>query len=356
MSVSARLGVRLDGFELDVVLEVADGEVVALLGPNGAGKSTVLRCLAGLRPLDTGRIEILDAHGATTVLDDPTLDIFVEPEHRAVGMVFQDYLLFPHLTALENIAFGLRARGMKRVEARRRAVEWLERVGLGAFADRRPSGLSGGQGQRVALARALATEPALLLLDEPLAALDVSTRAEVRRELRRQLSGFGGARVLVTHDPVDAYALADRVVVLDAGRVAQSGSLAEVTRHPRSRYIADLVGLNLLSGVLAGHELRLASGGVVVTAEAAAAGAAFAAIRPSAIALHRAAPEGSARNVWRGTVGDLDEQADRVRVQIVGELPLVAEITPSALHALSLRPGDSVWASVKATEVSVYPA
>src|SRR4051794_16365182 len=156
-------------------------------------------------------------------MDDPAAGTFVVPERRGVGYVFQDYLLFPHLTALENVAFGLRARGVHRREARAAAARWLERLGVGEYAGARPRALSGGQAQRVALARALATEPRLLLLDEPLAALDAATRVEVRAELRRHLATFGGARLLVTHDPVEAMVLADRLVVLEDGRIVQSG-------------------------------------------------------------------------------------------------------------------------------------
>ena len=230
------------------------GEVVALLGPNGAGKSTAFRCLAGLLPLDDGSIEL---DGQT--LDDPAEDVFVSAERRPVAVVFQDYLLFPNLTALENVAFGLRARGMAKAKARARASAWLDRVGLADRAQHRPRALSGGQAQRVALARALATEPRLLLLDEPLAALDAGTRGEVRRDLRRHLTTFDGVRLLVTHDPVDAYALADRVVILEAGRIVQTGTLAEVTAQPRSRYIAELVGVNLITG--------RAEDGAIVTAD-----------------------------------------------------------------------------------------
>ncbi|MGH9272026.1 MAG: TOBE domain-containing protein, partial [Ilumatobacteraceae bacterium] len=204
-------------------------------------------------------------------------------------------------------------------------------------------------------ARALATEPRLLLLDEPLAALDAGARGSVRRDLRRHLATFEGARLLVTHDPVDAYALADRVVVLEGGGVVQSGTLADVSARPRSRYVADLVGVNLLMGQGRDGSVTTATGGTVI-APGVVDGPAFAAIAPHAVALYRIAPEGSPRNVWWATVADVDRQPDRVRVRLDGELPLVAEITPAALDALALRPGDEVWASVKATEVTAYPA
>ncbi len=253
------------------------------------------------------------------------------------------------------MAFGLRARGVAKQEARARAGEWLARVGLADHAGHRPRTLSGGQAQRVALARALATEPRLLLLDEPLAALDVGTRGEVRRDLRRHLATFDGVRLLVTHDPVDAYTLADRVVILESGRVVQSGTLADVSAQPRSRYIAELVGVNLLSGEGRDGSMTTPQGGRIVPAEP-VRGPTFAMIQPNSIALYQSPPEGSPRNVWASTVADIDRQADRVRVRLVGDVPLVAEITAAALDQLELRPGDRVWATVKATEIVTYPA
>ena len=249
-----RLGIGT--FELDVDLTVEAGEVVAVLGPNGAGKTSLLRGLAGLLPLNAGRV-VLDG----VVLEEPAAGVFVAPERRPIGMVFQDYLLFPHLSVLDNVAFGLRSRGTATVPANRAALNWLERVGLAGDSQRKPGSLSGGQAQRVALARALATSPALLLLDEPMAALDVSTRVELRRDLRRHLESFRGVRLLVTHDPVEALAMADRLVILEQGRVLQSGSPAEVTQHPRSRYVADLVGVNLFRGRATNNLIAISHGG-----------------------------------------------------------------------------------------------
>ena len=353
--LAAQIALRLGGLDLDVELKVEPGEVVAILGPNGAGKSTVLRALAGLLPIDRGRISIGTA-GGHLVLDDPGADIFVAPEQRPVGVVFQDYLLFAHLSALENVAFGLRARGTPRAEARRSAAEWLERMGLADHAAHRPRELSGGQAQRVALARALATQPRLLLLDEPLAALDAGARSDVRRDLRHHLESFDGMRILVTHDPVDAYALADRVAILDAGRVVQIGSLSEVTAHPRSRYVANLVGVNLVSGVVQDGVLTTETGAHVVIADA-LAGPTFAVVRPQAVSLQReAVATSSVRNIWPGTVADIDRLGDRCRVSLHGALPLIAEITAAALESLALRPGDEIFAAVKATDIEAYPA
>jgi molybdate transport system ATP-binding protein len=350
VSLDATVGVRVGEFDLDAGIVAADGETVAVLGPNGAGKSTMLRALAGLIPIDAGSIRIDD-----DVVDDPAAGTYVVPERRAVGVVFQNYLLFPHLSALENVAFGLRSRHVSRGVARRRAREWLERVGLGDRAGARPRELSGGQQQRVALARALVIEPRLLLLDEPLAALDIGTRTELRRDLRIHLASFAGARVLVTHELLDAVALADRLVVLEHGRVAQEGSVADVSARPRSRYVADLVGVNLLRGIAAEHQVKLVSGGTIVTADA-VAGDVYVAIPPQAVSLHRAAPEGSPRNVWRGSVNGTDLLGDRVRIHVDGPVPLVAEVTIAAVSELGLRDGVQVFAAVKATEVSTYPA
>jgi molybdate transport system ATP-binding protein len=270
--------------------------------------------------------------------------------------VFQSYLLFSHLSAIENVAFGLRARGDGKAAARQRAMTWLERVGLADHATNKPGALSGGQAQRVALARALATDPRLLLLDEPLAALDVGTRAEVRRDLRRYLQSFDGMRVMVTHDPVDAYALADRIAVMDGGRIVQLGSIADVTTHPRSRYVASLIGTNLVAGDITANVLTTPDGAEVVLADA-APGPAFALIRPQAISLQRdVIATTSIQNVWRGTITDVDRLGDRVRVHLDGALPLTAEITAAALERLGLRPGDVVHAAAKATDIESYPS
>jgi molybdate transport system ATP-binding protein len=217
-----------------------------------------------------------------------------------------------------------------------------------------PRELSGGQAQRVALLRTLATEPRLLLLDEPLSALDVTIRAEVRRELSRQLASFRGVRLIVTHDPLEAIALADRLVVLEKGHVVQSGTPEEVTARPRSRFVADLAGVNLLRGNGRGDHVELA--GASIAAPDAGDGDVFAVIHPRAVALYLARPEGTPRNVWQGEVEDIDLHGDRVRVRVKSPVPLVAEVTPAAVRDLRLHAGASVWVAFKATEVSVYPA
>jgi molybdate transport system ATP-binding protein len=351
-------GIELGDLDLAVDLVVAPGEVVGLLGPNGAGKTTLLRALAGLQPLTTGRIVLDDV-----VLDAPAEGRFVAAERRPVGMVFQDMRLFPHLSARDDVAFGLRARKVPRAQARRVADGWLERVGLADRAAARTTELSGGQAQRVALARALAIAPSLLLLDEPLSALDVATRAEVRRVLRTHLEGFAGPAVVVTHDAVDALTLADRLVVVDGGRVIQEGPPTEVARRPRSRWVADLVGLTLLPGrCQAGNAVEVHGGHVLSTLPSDAGGhglhpgdGVLVAVRPAAVALHRTRPEGSPRNVWPAVVAGIEATADRVRVLAEGPITVTADITPAALTHLALSPGDEVWVSVKATELDVYP-
>jgi molybdate transport system ATP-binding protein len=341
--IDAHLVVRRAAFTLDVELDVAAGEVVALLGPNGAGKTTALRALAGLLPLSAGHIRVGDEEWR----DRPA-------DRRPVGMVFQDYLLFPHLTALDNVAFGPRCHGVRKGRARRIAAEWLDRVGLAGHADRRPRTLSGGQAQRVALARALAVRPRLLLLDEPLSALDVDTRREIRAGLRRHLAAFEGAALLVTHDPLDAMALADRLVVIEHGRIVQKGAPAHVARHPRTDYVARLVGLNLYQGTADGHDVAL--DGLTLTVAETLTGPVFLAFPPSAVALFRARPDGSPRNLWQAKIGGIEPHGDQVRVHLDGPVAAAADITPAALAELGLAEGEAVWAALKATETHAYPA
>ncbi|MEO6569912.1 MAG: ABC transporter ATP-binding protein [Ilumatobacteraceae bacterium] len=354
-------GLRIDAtiavgeLEIRLDLAVGRGETVALVGPNGAGKSTVLRAICGLHPIGSGRITFDGA-----MWDDPSSGTFVQGRSRRVGVVFQQYLLFDHLTALDNVGFGLQACGIDRAAARRSAQALLERLGVAGVGDRRPPSLSGGQAQRVALARALVIEPALLLLDEPLSALDASTRGGVRNDLARRLrearaaDGAPPARVVVTHDPVDAHALADRVVVLEHGVVTRSGSMAELAASPGTRYVADLIGTNLFHGLVNGSTFT-GDGGTRFTVgpHEVADGPAVATIRPAAVTLHRSEPAGSARNVWSAVIDGVDHSADRVRVRLGGADGVVAEVTGAGYDALDLGGGDVVWASVKASEISV---
>jgi molybdate transport system ATP-binding protein len=347
----AEVALRLGTLDLEVAIRAEPGEVVAVLGPNGAGKTTLLRALAGLLPIGRGRVS-LDGR----VVEDADAGVRVSPQQRSVGVVFQQHLLFPHLTALENVAFGLRARGVPRHEARDRARDWLERVGLDDHAAARPGALSGGQAQRVALARALATDPALLLLDEPLSALDVDTRRSVRRWLRRHLDAFPGPVLLVTHEPLEAITLAHRLVIVEDGRVVQDDPPAVVARRPRSRWAARLVGLNHYRGHADGHALTLDSGAVLTAAEAATPpGEVLVAIHPRAVALHLREPDGSPRNAWPATIDALDIHDDQVRVHLDGRIPIVAQITAAALADLALTEGSEVWVAVKATEIDHWP-
>ena len=349
--LQAQVRLRRDGFALDLDLVAGAGEVLAVLGPNGAGKSTLLQALAGLVPLQSGRVE-LDGR----VLEDPAARIRTAPQDRRVGVVFQDYLLFGNLSARENVAFGLRSTGTSRAVALAAADRWLSRFGLAGLEARRPRGLSGGQAQRVALARALCAEPRLLLLDEPLAALDVGTKTEVRSQLRAELSAFGGPALLVTHDPLEAMALADRLVIVENGRLVQAGPAADIARRPATSYVARLVGLNLLRGTAARGVLRLDGGGELATGDTALAGRVLAVVRPSAVVVHTRAPgPSSARNVWPATLRSLEALGDRVRLTLAGPPQLLADVTTQAVAELRLAPGDPVWVSVKATDIDTYP-
>ncbi|MBB4905061.1 ABC transporter ATP-binding protein [Actinophytocola algeriensis] len=353
MTLYADLVVARDtGFRLAAHLTIEPGQVVALLGPNGAGKTTALRALAGLVPLTDGTVR----------LDDDSWDappgVFVPTEHRPVGVVFQDYLLFNHMTALDNVAFGLRARGTDRATARTAARQWLDKVGLGDHALTKPRALSGGQAQRVALARALATDPRLLLLDEPLAALDASTRVHIRAELGRHLADYPGHTLLVTHDPLDAMVLADHLVIIEHGEIVQQGPPAQVARQPRTDYVAQLVGLNLYRGTARDNVVTLddASGGGELTVAEPATGQVHVAFPPTAVSLHPRPPAGGPRNSWPVTVVHVEQHAHTVRVRLDGMPPVLADVTPATVAELHLSPGTPLWAGVKATETTTYPS
>lgn len=345
--LNARVVVHRDGFELDAELVIKPGQTVSLLGPNGAGKSTMVAALAGLAAIDDGRVE-LDGR----VLDDPADDVLVPPRERGMGVVFQGGLLFPNMTVLDNVAFGLRSRGSSARYAGARALETLRRMGIDNLASRRPTNLSGGQAQRVALARTLITSPRMLVLDEPLSALDVTARAQLRHVLHDHFAEFAGPRLLITHDPTEAFLLADEVHVIEDGRITQVGSPDEIRLRPRTNYIADLAGSNLLRGsALAGtitlehHELTVA--------DTEAEGDVLAVIHPRAIALHRGRPGGSPRNTWGTVVVRVEHYGDRVRLQTGDPIPLTAEVTPGAVVALGIGVGSTIWVSIKATEIEV---
>ncbi|GAA0390823.1 ABC transporter permease [Streptomyces luteireticuli] len=334
---------------VDLTLDVPAGTTVAVVGPNGAGKTTLLRALLGL----TSRAA---AHPLT--LGDG--DVAQLPAHRRrIAWVPQDGALFPHLTAVANAAYGLRARGVPRAEALRAARAHLDELGVGHLARRRPDGLSGGQAQRVALARALAARPRLLLLDEPLAALDQSTKASVRQALRRRLAGFRGVCLLVTHDPVEAVSLADRVLVLEDGAAVQYAAPAELAGRPRSPWVARMLGRNAWPGTPVAEGALLLDGGARLDgADRLPEGteAALAVAGPEAVALHTARPDGTAANAWPGTVREITAQGGRLRVRVAGGGPeAVAELTPAEAAGLGLAEGVPVWVSVPPKEVTLVP-
>jgi molybdate transport system ATP-binding protein len=314
--LDADVQVAFGDFTLDVSLRIGEDELVAIVGPNGAGKTTLLRAVAGLEgpPVFEGRI----------------------------GYVPQDDYLFAHMDVLGNVSFG---------SDRKTATRYIDLVGMTAFARRKPDELSGGQRKRVAIARALATEPDILLMDEPFEGLDVATR----RDVRRYVSEWRGMRIVVSHHPVDALALADHVLVLEDGRIVQDATPDELNARPRSRYVADLVGTNLYRGTFIGNALKTEAGAEIVTS-AIFDGEGYVTIHPRAVSLFPERPEGSPRNVWAGRITALDDTGDVVRARIDGAIVIVAELTYAAADELGLTSGSSVYASVKATEVVAFEA
>jgi molybdate transport system ATP-binding protein len=336
-------------FDVALDLDAAEGSIVALIGPNGAGKSTVVDGLCGLLPLDTGRVEVAGA-----LWENTAEHVRVPAQRRSVGVAFQGLSLFPRMSAQENVAYGIRSLGGRKAEAQRAAAEMLERLGASELARTPVERLSGGQAQKVALARALAVEPDLLLLDEPTSKLDVTSQMEVRRSLLQALRDFGGVTVWITHQPLETLAVATQVVVMEEGRVTHRGAPHQLQLRPRSAYVAEFAGVNLLEGRSTGDRV-VVTGGATVTVADAPLGDVFVVIHPNAIALHRRAPEGTPRNVWRLDVAEIDYEGDRARIGLAGDLSLVAEVTPSAASQLRLADKGKVWATVKATQVETYP-
>jgi molybdate transport system ATP-binding protein len=345
---------RRGEFVLDVAFDAPAGATTVIVGESGAGKTSVLRLTAGLDQPESGRIRLGD-----DVLADPADGIAVPAWRRDVGYVAQDYALFPHLTVAQNVAFGLEAKHLARREIASRVAKTLRRTSISELARRRPATLSGGQQQRAALARALVLDPRLLLLDEPLAALDLQTRRQVRGELRDLLRDLGGVTLYVTHSPLEALLFGDRIVVLEQGRVTQIGTRDDLLRHPRSRYVAELMGTNLLAGTVAtsgAGRVRTAEGEVAVS-DPGGPGEVFLAVDPGQITIHPQSPEGSAQNVFVGPILELAPEpptGERIRVVLGTHPPLVAEVTREAVTALSLREGMLVHASFKATGIRTY--
>jgi molybdate transport system ATP-binding protein len=346
---------------VDVQFWVSAGEVLAVLGPNGAGKSTALHVIAGLVRPDAGLVRLGDR-----VLTDTAAGVNVATHRRRVGLLLQDPLLFPHLSVAANVAFGLhsRRRGFRAVHARDResALHWLREVDAEQLADRRPRQLSGGQAQRVAIARALAAEPDMLLLDEPLAGLDVAAAAAIRAVLRTVVNQERRAVILITHDLLDVFTLADRVMIMESGRIAEIGSAAEVLAAPRSHFGARIAGVNLVNGTIGADGALHSSSGARwqgTPAERLTAGQeAIAVCSPAAVAVSRDQPEGSPRNAVAVTVAELDGRGRTVRVhgenQPDGAPGLAADITVDAAAQLRLTPGERVWFSAKAQQVTLY--
>jgi molybdate transport system ATP-binding protein len=348
---------------VNVEFSVAAGEVLAVLGPNGAGKSTLLHVIAGLLRPDDGVVRLGDRD-----LTDTAAGIDVATHDRRVGLLLQDALLFPHMSVAANVAFGPHSRRARLRPARAAqtatALRWLREVDAEGFADRKPRQLSGGQAQRVAIARALAAEPDVLLLDEPLAGLDVAAAAAIRAVLRQVITRIGCAAILVTHDLLDVFTLADRVMVLESGKIAEIGPVSGVLSTPRSHFAARIAGINLVNGTVdRDGSLRAeagdrwyAAGGEPCSPEQHA----IAVFSPTAVAVYRDHPHGSPRNTVEVTVAEMDVRGPAVWVrgaqQPDGAPGLVAEITVDAASELQLVPGNRVWFSVKAHAVSLHPA
>ena len=356
--LSVQVRKRLGSFDLDAALSVEDRSVMVLVGESGSGKTTLLRLLAGLIDPDAGRIEV---DGLAWFDGGPRRSL--HPSQRPVGYVAQDYALFPHLSAAENVGFGLRAQGLSEREIAPRVAAALDRLGIGDLARRRPHALSGGQQQRVAIARAIVLEPRLLLLDEPLSALDAASRRAIRVTLRRLLSDLPCTTLFVTHSPAEALAFSDHITVLEAGRITQSGTRDALMRHPRSPYVAQFLGVNLFRGTpsarggTGGVRIALGHGEIVVTG--AGEGEVAVVVHPRDITLTLERPDGSARNVFAGAIEEVAPEppsGELVRVSLTTTPPLIAEVTREAVEALGLVPGQRVFASFKAAGVSTVGA
>ena len=353
--LTAHVRLSRTDFSIDAHIEVAAGQTAALLGPNGAGKSSVLAAIAGLVELPAG--SAVSVTLGDRVLEDTASGVWTPPEHRRVGVVFQEHRLFDHMSVLDNVAFGPRSTGSRTAAARRLASEWIELLGVAALSDRRPHELSGGEAQKVAIARSLAAAPHVLLLDEPLAALDVTTRSEVRRVLRDQLESFSGPRLLVTHDPSDAFLLADVLFVIEDGRITQHGTPDEIRRSPATPYVAALAGTNLYAGAATDGSVLLADHDHTFTiTDSGVAGAVLLTVHPTAVSLHPERPSGSQRNTWNTTIELIEPLGDIVRITLGGPVPMAVDVTPGAVAALGLQPTSPIWAAVKATEIAVTPA
>jgi molybdate transport system ATP-binding protein len=345
LDVAAQVG----SLELELACDASPGECLVLAGPSGAGKSSVLRLVAGLLRPRRGRIE----SGSATWLDTAR-GVDLPAEERRVGFVFQDHALFGHLTAAQNVAYPLRGR-----DRARRAEELLERFGLGARAAARPRALSGGERQRVALARALARDPEVLLLDEPLSALDATTRAAAAQTIAGAIRDSHVPALLVTHDFAEAAQLGDRVAVIDGGRIVQTGTAAELAAAPASAFVADFTGTNVLAGVARpgprGVTLVALEGGGELSSLDRREGPVAVTVHPWEVALSRSAPVGSARNHLSAEVLSVTAIGNRVRVGLAVPQRLAAEVTEAAVRDLGLARGARVVATFKAAATRLVP-
>lgn len=351
VALQAQVRVRRGDFVLDAALQVRRGEILAILGPNGSGKSTLLGALAGLIPLESGTVAV-----AGRTISDTDRGTAVPPEHRGVGLLGQEPLLFPHLSAIENVAFGRQSQGMRRPDARAEADGWLAAVGLDGFENRKSSQLSGGQQQRVAIARALAAQPQVLLLDEPLAAVDVPTASLLRQLLRERLAATGTAAVFVTHDVLDAMVVADRVAIMQEGRIVEAGPTQRVLGVPRTRFVAALVGVNLVTGMLdRDRSLQMADGrrfsGRILGDDPPPGASVSAVFRPAALRVTVGSGLGSEPNSWDARVAALEPSTGGIRIRLAGDPAIVAEVSPVDVAEHALIVGSMVRVSVAEADV-----
>jgi len=348
--LNIEVGKSYGSFSLEASLSVAAGETMALVGPTGCGKTTCLMIIAGILAPDWGRVMLGDR-----ALCDMEKGIWCPPHKRNIGVVFQDYALFPHMTAFDNVAYGLKAKGVRGDTLRKKALAALEMVGIPELAHRKPPQLSGGEKQRLALARAAAVDSPVLLLDEPISALDPHTRDSVRRELKSLISSLGKTTIVVTHDPVDAFTLGQKICVLEGGRVQQIGDSMGLLLYPKTPFVARFMGTNFFSGRVVdartdGLTEISVNVATVFTADR-AEGEVAVSFLPSEVTLSLSRPDGSSLNVFQGTVEDVVNLGDRVRVSIRSDVPIVAEISHRSFAHLGISEGQNVFASFKATAV-----
>jgi len=331
----------------NVNLKIAKGEYFVVLGPTGAGKTLLLELIAGFHKLDSGRIWI------------DNMDVtFLPPEKRGVGFVPQEYMLFPHMTVFENVEFGLKVRKVPKAERERRVEQTLEFMGLSHLRDRLPMTLSGGEQQKTALARALVIKPKILLLDEPLSALDTNTRKKMQKELKKLHEELKVTTIHVTHDQIEAFVLANRLAVMKDGTIIQAGSPEQVFRRPKDDFVARFVGFeNLFDGKIVENKEGIAKidiGGVFVEAITRKNGNCTVGIRPDDIIISKSPLKSSMRNVLRGKISDFIDMGSLVSLMVeVNGLSFVTLITKRSFIEMKLDRGKEVYISFKASSVHI---